>query len=251
MRITKTASIALAILAMACSQKQSSAGAAPATPVRNVAPVSAAPMPAASGASQLAGKVLETIDAGGYTYVRMETGAGEQWAAVRETKLTIGQNVVIDAEMTMEKFESKTLNRTFDSIVFGALAGSAGAGAATMPPPMTSAKSPKAENIDVPKAAGGLTVAELWASRTSLAGKPVVVRGKVVKFLSGIMGKNWVHLQDGTGSAAGGDHDITVTTEDVAAQGDVITVSGTLAIDRDFGSGYKYPAIIENGKLTK
>jgi hypothetical protein len=78
------------------------------------------------------------------------------------------------------------------------------------------------------------------------------VHGKVVKFNGGIMGKNWFHLQDGTGTASDGTHDITVTTpEDVVVKvGDTVTVTGTVGIDKDFGAGYVYGAIVENARLA-
>lgn len=79
--------------------------------------------------------------------------------------------------------------------------------------------------------------------------KEVVVRGKVVKFLAGIMGRNWIHLQDGTGDA--GTNDLTVTTEQTAAAGDVVAIKGTLAVDKDFGAGYRYAVIVEKASVTK
>jgi hypothetical protein len=103
----------------------------------------------------------------------------------------------------------------------------------------------------IPPAAGGLSIADLWAQRATLAGKTVVVRGKVVKFRSGIMGRNWIHLQDGTGSASDGTNDVTVTTTADAKPGDLLTATGTLAVDKDFGAGYRYGAIIESATLSK
>ena len=99
--------------------------------------------------------------------------------------------------------------------------------------------------------AGGMTIADVWAKREPLAGKSVTVHGKVVKFNGGIMGKNWFHLQDGTGNTSDGTHDLTVTTgEDVVVKvGDTVTVTGTLAIGKDFGAGYAYGAILENARL--
>src|SRR4029077_9763026 len=98
-------------------------------------------------------------------------------------------------------------------------------------------------DVKVPKADGAnaKTIAELWSGKDTLKGKPVVVRGKVVKSLSGIMGKNWIHLRDGSS-----DKDITVTTDAVANVGDVVVVSGVLSVDKDFGAGYTYPVIIED-----
>ena len=109
------------------------------------------------------------------------------------------------------------------------------------------------EKVSVAKAEGpeGRTIAELHAQRASLAGKPVAVRGKVVKFNGGIMGKNWLHLRDGSGTAEGKDNDLTVTTQDAVSKGDVVLVKGTVAVDRDFGSGYTYSLLVEEAKVTK
>jgi len=94
-------------------------------------------------------------------------------------------------------------------------------------------------------------VAEVWAQKDKLKDAPVAVRGKVVKFLPGIMGKNWLHLRDGSGSREKGDDDITVTTSETAAVGDVVLVSGVVRIDKDFGAGYRYPVIVEEAKVSK
>jgi hypothetical protein len=105
----------------------------------------------------------------------------------------------------------------------------------------------------VTKAEGetGRTVAEIFAQKAELKGKTVAVRGKVVKFLSGIMGKNWIHLQDGSGKAEDGTHDVTVTTSGSAAAGDLVVVRGAVGVDRDFGSGYFYGVIIEDAAIEK
>jgi hypothetical protein len=101
----------------------------------------------------------------------------------------------------------------------------------------------------VAKAEGGFTVAELFSMKSSLGGETVKLRGQVVKFTPNIMGTNWVHIQDGTGQS--GMADLTVTTGDVVAVGDVVLVEGQLTLDKDFGAGYRYDAIIEGAKLTK
>lgn len=97
--------------------------------------------------------------------------------------------------------------------------------------------------------AGGLSIADTWAKRASLANKPVTVRGTVVKVNNSIMGFNWLHLQDGSGKAADGTNDLTVTTDAVVKVGDVVTVTGTLAVKKDFGSGYSYEAILEKATI--
>jgi hypothetical protein len=97
-------------------------------------------------------------------------------------------------------------------------------------------------------AAGGQTVADIYSKKAELGGKPVKVRGKVVKFSPQIMGKNWIHIQDGTGDA--GANDLTVTTDVTANTGDTVLISGTLSLDKDFGYGYAYGVIVEDAEVT-
>jgi len=95
------------------------------------------------------------------------------------------------------------------------------------------------------------TVADIFAQKTALSGKAVVVRGKVVKFSPEIMGRNWLHIQDGSGQA--GANDLTVNTDPktMAKVGDTVVVSGKLTVAKDYGYGYKYDVIIEDAKITK
>jgi hypothetical protein len=93
------------------------------------------------------------------------------------------------------------------------------------------------------------TVAEIFAQKSKLKEKVVTTRGKVVKFNLNILGRNWIHLRDGTGSQ--GENDITVTTADRVEVGDVVFVKGTLRLERDFGAGYAYPVIIEDANVTR
>jgi hypothetical protein len=114
----------------------------------------------------------------------------------------------------------------------------------------TSAKDAK---ISVAKATGAnaQTVQEIFANSAKLNKKKVVVRGKVVKVSVGIMGKNWIHIQDGTGSQAKKNHNLVCTSQDIADVDDIVTVSGVLAKDKDFGGGYKYNAIVEEATISK
>jgi aspartyl/asparaginyl-tRNA synthetase len=106
--------------------------------------------------------------------------------------------------------------------------------------------------VKVDKAAGadGRTIAEVYAQRGTLKEKGVTVRGKVVKFNEGIMGRNWVHLRDGSGTA-NKDNDLTVTTDAKVAVGDVVVVKGTVRVDKDFGTGHPYAVIVEDAKVAK
>lgn len=105
--------------------------------------------------------------------------------------------------------------------------------------------------IEKSSAKDGKTVAEVVANKSALKDKNVTIRGQVVKVSHGIMGKNWVHLQDGSGAADKGTNDIVITTKDEAAVGQVVNASGIVRTDVDIGSGYKYAVLVEEAKLRK
>jgi hypothetical protein len=233
-----------------------------------------APQPALTS---VAGTVEETIDASDYTYMRLKTAGGEIWAAVTKTTVRKGERVAVVNAMSMDGFESKTLNRKFDHIVFGSLGdekAAAAPGAGAPPAPVSAhGSAPDASqrfqmgaqhaavaggpadalDVKVPKAEGkdARTVAQVFAERLALKDKIVAVRGKVVKSNSGIMGRNWLHIRDGSGAREKKDDDLTVTTADGAAVGDVVVVRGVAHVDRDFGAGYAYPVVLEDAKITR
>lgn len=211
---------------------------------------------ASAEAPLLSGKVVETMNAGGYTYVLLEKKGKKTWAAVPAMPVKVGQELAFDAGVEMKNFSSKTLGRTFESIYFcNGPVDASQQGGMTAAAPMQTSASPAvpAEKISVKKAEGknAYTVSEVYAKKDSLHEKPAVIRGKVVKVASGIMGMNWIHLQDGTGDAAKGTNDLVATSSETAAIGDVVTAKGTVYKDKDFGSGYKYAVIMEQTSFRK
>ncbi len=240
--------------------------------------VETTPAPAAPAAIAITGKVVETADAGEYTYVKVDTGAGEQWVAIPATTLEVGQEVSLAPGMEMTNLESKALGRTFESVIFsrGPVAEGAASSAAAgesfndammqesrnvipgtaMGSDMASSGGSKAAvvasaDVKVDKAEGenAYTVGEVYARRNDLNGQKVKIRGKVMKVSMMIMGKNWVHIQDGTGNASDNTHDLVVTTMAEPEKDSVVVVEGTLVADKDFGAGYRYDVIIEDAEI--
>lgn len=206
--------------------------------------------------SSAKGEVLEVKDVESYTYLRLKTANGETWAAVAKAPLKKGDKVTIENAAVMTNYTSKALKRTFPTILFGNLASAGGSApltgnavmAAGHPAP---AKTPDVGDIHVPKASGAnaRTVAEIATKYAELKDKPVLVRGKVVKYNAGIMGKNWVHLRDGSGSAANDTNDIIVTTNSTTKVGDIVTAKGVVRTNKDFGAGYSYKVLVEEATL--
>jgi hypothetical protein len=120
---------------------------------------------------------------------------------------------------------------------------------AKAPHPMPAPDGAPGDVSGIAKAEGGKTVAEVFADKDSLAGKPVTLRGKVVKSNVGIMGKNWIHVRDGSGSD--GSNDLTVTTTTAQPNvGDTVLITGPLVLNKDFGMGYQYDVIVEDAQVT-
>jgi hypothetical protein len=207
--------------------------------------------------SPFQGQVLESINAGSYTYMRLATADGEIWAATMQTDMPKGTKVQLHDPMLMTNFESRALGKTFDQIVFASAVSKESGAMATPAQQMaavhkgTAASAGPVPVAKVAKAAGpsGRTVAEVYAQKAALTGKNVEVRGTVVKFNAGIMDRNWIHLRDGSGSGQNASNDLLVTTTQGAKVGDVILVSGVVKTNVDYGSGYAYPVLIEGAAL--
>jgi predicted small lipoprotein YifL len=116
--------------------------------------------------------------------------------------------------------------------------------------PLPSTEKSDVRLTGITKAEGGKTIQEIFDEKAALAGSKVAVRGKAVKVNAGIMGKNWVHVRDGSG--ANGDNDLTVTTTSPSLPdvGDTVLVTGTVALDQDFGMGYQYAVIVQDAEIT-
>ena len=105
---------------------------------------------------------------------------------------------------------------------------------------------PEKINIKVEPCSDCITIAKLLADKKSYSGKVIKIKGKVTKFNPSIMEKNWVHIQDG--SEFGGDFDLTITTAIQASVGETLTFEGKIVLDKDFGYGYFYKVLMEDGK---
>ena len=262
--IVVTASLAL----FACKKSAPSAA--------NAASPQQATTPAATAG--IRGKVAEKIDAAQYSYLKLQTAEGELWTAVPKTGKDVGAEVTVVNAVWMQNFKSNTMNRTWERIAFGTL--DDGTAVAAIAPAAPSGNSPQgmfAEaasphgsmasphggapqhptpapaadvgKIKVAKAAGktGRTVEEIWSKRAALKDQKVAVRGKVVKATNGVMGKNWLHVRDGTGE--GPASDLAIASDDTAAVGDTVLVTGVVHVDKDLGAGYHYDVIVEDARI--
>lgn len=200
--------------------------------------------------------VLQTSD---YTYLKVTENDQAFWMAVNKMNASVGDKLYYANPMEMKNFKSKTLNRVFESIYFVQDVSSKPIkpdDANHMMNPMEGKKSPQGKvvtpqdpNIKVDAPEGGISIGDLFASKEKYSGKTVKIRGQVVKVNNNIMGKNWIHLQDGTKD--GLNYDLTVTSTQTVNVGDVVTAEGTIALNKDFGAGYFYDVIMESAQISK
>jgi len=204
-------------------------------------------------AGAVTGEVLEVQDVDMYTYLRLKTAQGETWAAVPTAAVKKGAQVTVENTTVMNNFESKSLKKTFKTVLFGTLAGAPGASPAQVSPHAAAPKSVDAVDVKVPKATGAnaRTVGEIMAKPGDVKDKSVLVRGKIVKYNPGIMNRNWIHLRDGSGSATDKTDDLLVTTTEQAKVGEVVTAKGVVRVNKDFGAGYSYKAVVEDASLQR
>jgi hypothetical protein len=203
-------------------------------------------------------EVVEHMNGGGYTFIKANENGNELWVAIREMPVEAGDVYYFTDAMVMNNFESKSLNKTFESILFvdkvtktpaqeNAMNNSGMPGMAS-PDGHTKPKVEVASDVKITPLADGMSVEAVNKDKSSLSGKVVKVKGKVTKYNGGIMNRNWIHIQDGTGT--GETADLTITSDQPAKVGDTIIIEGTVATDKDFGAGYFYEVIIENAKIT-
>jgi len=197
-------------------------------------------------------KVKEVVQTSNYTYLKVTDNGAENWIAVTRQEAAVGEVYYYDEALEMKNFNSKELNRTFETIYFVQGISKEPIAAAAEPQMGNKAVQPTLtikEGISVAPAEGGVSIANLYASRNDFGGKKIKMKGQVVKINEEVMGKNWIHIQDGTKD--GENFDLTITTLDKVKLDDVVTFEGTISLKKDFGYGYFYELIMEDAKLVK
>jgi hypothetical protein len=195
--------------------------------------------------------ISEVIQTSNYTYLQVEEEKDNCWIAVTKRQAKEGEIIYYTNGLEMNNFESKELGRTFPTIFFVEDVSSEPiTGKSDVPLETNARKAAIARNgnISVKTVPGGINLSTLFENHSKYAGKEVTIRGIVTKYNAMIMGKNWVHIQDG--SEYSGLFDLTITTRDSVLVGNAVTFTGTIGLNKDFGAGYFYKIIMEDGKAS-
>jgi len=201
----------------------------------------------AAGSLTLQGEVLEAKDVDAYTYLRLRTAKGDVWAAVPRVPANPGAKVTIHDAAEMRDFRSRALDKTFDSIYFGVIGVDATAAAPAAK--HGAANQPVLEPVAKAQGRDAKTVAEIVSGRAALRDKSVTVRARVDRVSPNVMGMNWVHLRDGSGTPAEGNYDLVVTSKELPEVGKVVVARGTVRTDLDVGAGHSFRVLVENASF--
>lgn len=190
---------------------------------------------------------LEALNTDKYTYIRVKENAEEFWIAITKREIKIGNTYYFRGGLLKKNFQSQEFNRVFESVYlvgdFREEGAAASTGAVEAVPAADATLPPK----NLTPAPGAIKIADLVANIAKYDGKTVKITGKCIKINPMIMGRNWLHLQDGSGKNL----ELTVTTTDMVQLGAVVTLEGIVGVNRDFGAGYKYDYIVESAKVLK
>jgi len=191
-------------------------------------------------------KVLEVLPTSKYVYLKVDEKGEEFWIATSKKEVKVGETYFYKNGILKTNFESKEHNRVFDKVYLVANIVPANHGVeqsttTSQPKETNESEAPKKIEIE-----GSIKISELVNNKSKYDGKEVQISGKCTKLNPNIMGRNWIHLKDGSMD----EYDLVVTSDVAVPEGHVVTMKGIVVLDKDFGAGYKYDLIIENGQIV-
>jgi hypothetical protein len=228
---------------MSCRQKEESGQSSQAPPVQS----NAGSMQSSTVRTAVVNEVLQATN---YTYLNVNQGDESYWMAISKRTIEPGSTISYTSALEMNNFTSKDLSRTFESIYFvDQISVHSDSSMMTQSEDSPHRMKPVLEKMDieVEPIEGGITLAQLYENSQNYADQVITVRGVVTKANRAILDRNWFHVQDGTGDAES--FDLTITTQDDAQVGDVVTFKGKITLNKDFGAGYQYDVIMEEAAL--
>ena len=217
-------------------------------------PIAGAPGGTMPGSTEMHKVVAEeSLDTERYTYIRVSENGADFWIAIPKAPVQIGATYYYKGGLIKKDFFSREHNRTFETLylvsgISTQPAGGGGSGSAVdQALGNLQGQGAVAPPSAIAPAKGAVKISELMKHKAKYAGKTIKVTGKVMKVNQMIMGRNWIHLQDGSGENL----DLTVTTQENIPPGHVVTMEGTISLDMDFGAGYRYDIIMENATIAQ
>jgi hypothetical protein len=188
--------------------------------------------------------VIEVLPTSKYIYLKVNEGEEQFWIATLKTEVAVGKTYFYRGGLLKTNFESKEHNRVFDKMYLVSSIVAADHGN-TSTAPKTDLPVNKEKKVTNKK--GDVKIADIVANPTKYAGQTIQISGECVKVNPNIMGRHWIHLKDGSQD----DYDLVITSDIIVPEGHTVTMTGIVALNKDFGAGYKYDIILEGGKVVQ
>ena len=203
-------------------------------------------------------KVLEVLPAQRYVYLQVQENDGPFWIATRKMEVSKGEIYFYRGGLLKTNFESKEYNKVFEEIYLVSslvaedhskhtLTANNQASPKVIAPQTTTKEDIPTHTEKNVQHKGTLKIAELVKDPGKYEGHTVQISGTCTKINPNIMERNWIHIKDGSKD----DFDLVVTSNTFVPEGSKITIKATVARNRDFGAGYTYDLILENGILLQ
>jgi hypothetical protein len=196
--------------------------------------------------------VNEVLNTDRYTYIHVEEKEEQYWVAVSKQEVTEGETYFFKGGLLKKQFFSQEFNRVFETLYLVSKFWKAPSGSEAALDKafaqMNAAVAPTDLEVqpgDIEPAEGAVSIADLIAQKEQYSNQQIKVTGKCVKVNPMIMNRNWIHLEDGSGEGL----DLTITTTENIPLGAIVTLEGTIALNKDFGAGYQYDIIMEGAVL--
>jgi hypothetical protein len=200
--------------------------------------------------------VNEILPSSKYVYLNVTEGGEQFWIATGKQEIIIGDSYFYRKGLLKTNYESKEHNRVFEKIflVSNLVAENHGNNTGLLKADFTKTEKREVQKEDIPthtekiiRHQGSIKIAEIVANPNKYEGKTVQITGKCVKVNPNIMERNWIHLQDGSKD----EFDLVVTSNTFVPEGMVVTIRALVSLNRDFGAGYRYDLILENGTVIE
>ncbi|WP_321468543.1 hypothetical protein [Halarcobacter sp.] len=202
-------------------------------------------------------KVLETKNAGAYTYIKVKENKDNYWVAITKSNIKIGQTITIHEQVWMKNFKSKALNKTFDKILFAQIPNKAISGSNNIHNIHGKMIKKKQDNQLKPNPTFNdnliisnskpikTTISNLYTQKEKYKNKNVEIQGDVLQVSNKVMGNTWVKIYNGKDAVKFR----SPNEDEKVAIGDKVKVIGTINTNVDYGYGFKYEIIGVNGKF--
>lgn len=190
--------------------------------------------------------VNEVLPTDKYVYLNVtEEGTGDYWIATMKREAKVGETYFYKEGLLKTNFESKEYNRVFKKVYLVSNIVPANHASQQASSTSNNNTAPEVKDVGSVDVEGSIKIAEIVSNPQDYANKEVQISGQVTKINPNIMGRNWIHIRDGSKD----DYDMVITSNQIIAEGNIVTMQGIVRLNKDFGAGYRYDIIIEDGKV--